>query len=364
MKRICPVLAVLLFSVFTDWVQAGWPRAVFRASACLLGAAYLVIAARNDSLRAAWGLVPIVLLAAWGLLQLGLDSTVWRQGTWLTTLHWIAYLALYFAALQAVALRSNLRLFAWFGGVFGFFAIILYLLWPWPGERMMGTFLNQNHYAALMELLFPVALWRLLRDGNRSIFVLCAVMMLLSVSVCGSRAGIVLLLAEVVYLGLRAAPKPRLVLAGAIVIAAIAAGAMWNRFEGLSTNAPYDSRKATARASIRMIRERPLLGFGLGTWPNVYPAYAESDTGFRLIHADNDWLEWAAEGGVPFAVIVLGLGAVAVRAAWKEPWSAGCVAVMLHSLVEFPLQKQALWACLLVLLATAQPASARRKQSS
>lgn len=362
MIRTLPVFAILVFAVLADWVQAGWPHTVFRAFACLLCAAYLVTRARTDSLRWSWSMAPIALLAAWGLIQLGLNSTVWRYATWQSSLQWIAYLALYFAALQCSAVRWNLRWFAWFGGAFSFCAIVQYFDWHGGGDRMMGTFFNQNHYAALMELLFPVALWRLFRDGNKSIPALCTLLMILSVAVCGSRAGIVLLLAELVYLGLRATSKPLLVMAGAIVIAAVAAGVMWQRFEALSTNTPYDSRNATARASIQMVREKPLLGFGLGTWANVYPAYAERDTGFRLIHADDDWLEWTAEGGIPFIAIMLVLAAVAMRAAWKEPWCAGCVAVMLHSVVEFPLQKQAIWAWFLVLLAAAQSSSRSSSQ--
>ena len=239
---------------------------------------------------------------------------------------------------------------------------------------MLGTFLNHNHYAALMELLFPVVLWRLSRDKSKSIFVLFALLMILSsVAVGGSRTGIILLFAEMVYLALRVSPKPLLVLSGAIVIAVIAAGIMWTRFAALSTTEPYDSRNATASASLKMIRAKPLLGYGLGTWAAVYPAYAERDTGFRLIHADDDWLEWAAEGGIPFvAVMLLPWQLVrSIRAAWREPWCVGCVAVLLHSLVEFPLQKQAIWAWFLVLLAAAQPfqgpaaeATALRKHSS
>ena len=113
-----------------------------------------------------------------------------------------------------------------------------------------------------------------------------------------------------------------------------------------------------------MIRAKPLLGFGLGTWANVYPAYAEQDTGFRLIHADDDWLEWTAEGGIPFTLFLLALAAFAIASAWREPWCVGCLAVMLHSLTEFPLQKQAIWAWLVVLLAVSQPSNSWRKQKA
>jgi O-antigen ligase len=350
-----PFFAILLFTVMTDSVQSDWPRTVFRAAASLLCAAYIVVGARKGSVRIHWLLIPSALIAVWGLLQLGLDSTVWHYATWRAALQWIACLALFFAAMQCVALRFNLQLAAWFGGLYSFYALIHYGTSSASGERMSATFLNHNHYAALMELLFPVALWRISRERRKVIFVLCAAVMFVSVAIVGSRAGIVLLFLELVYLGLRTTPKPLYVLSGAVLVAALAAGLMWTRFRALSTNGPYDSRGATARASLKMIRARPLLGFGLGTWANVYPAYAQQDTGFRLIHADDDWLEWTAEGGVPFTLFLLALAAFAIASAWREPWCVGCVAVMLHSLTEFPLQKQAIWAWLVVLLAVAQP---------
>jgi O-antigen ligase len=362
------VFGILLFAVATDLVQASWPHAVFRAAACLFCAAILIIRVRREEFRANWSVLALALPAAWGLVQLALNSTVWRFATWQATLQWFAYMALFFAALQLTPLRSYLRVIVWFGGVFSAYAIAQFLTWNRPDEPMMATFLNHNHYAALMELLFPVALWRLFRDRDRPVFVICALAMLVSVTLSGSRAGIVLLLAELVYLGLRTFRKPILIIAGTSLIAAVSVGLMWTRFEKLVTREPYESRSETGRASLRMVQDKPLLGYGLGTWANVYPAYAEVDEGFRLIHADDDWLEWAAEGGLPFVAIMLVLSAFAIRAAWQEPWCAGCVAVLLHGIVEFPMQKQAVWAWFVVLLAIAQmrvnSRIARRKQAS
>jgi len=363
------IFAILLFTLGTDFVQtAPWPHAAFRASACLLCASFIAIGILRKRLNGSWCAIAMALPAAWGLLQLGLNSTVWRFATWQATLQWFAYLALFFSALQQTALRSHLRFIAWFGGAFSAYAIAQYLIWSRPGEPMMATFFNQNHYAALMELLFPIALWRLFRDRDKPLTAICALAMVGSVAMSGSRAGLVLLLMELIYLGLRTTRKPALVVGCALAIAAVLVSVTWARFEKLATGEPFESRNATARASLQMIRDRPQLGYGLGTWANVYPAYAERDTGFRLIHADDDWLEWAAEGGLPFLAIMLVLAGLTIRAAWREPWCAGCVAVLLHSLVEFPMQKQALWAWFVVLLAIAQtkpkPKSARLKQAS
>jgi O-antigen ligase len=362
------ILGFLFFAILTDSVDSAWINISFRAIACSLAAVALFRSAIYHRLRCNWSVAAFCLPACWGLIQLGSNATVWRFATWNSTLLWIAYLALFIAASQLEYGRSTLLVMAYFGGIYSLSAIAQFFLWQGSGERMIGTFRNHNHYAALLELLFPVVLWRLFRDQHKLLLGTCALTILASVVVSGSRAGILLLILEGLYLGLIHTEKPLKVLAGTFMVAVVACAMMWPRLEKLSTSEPYQSRNVTARASIRMIRERPLTGFGLGTWANVYPAFAVHDTGFRLIHADNDWLEWAAEGGLPFAVIMLLIAAIALRAAWSEPWAIGCVAVLLHSLVEFPMQKPALWACFTVVLGMSQTRRnsdiARRKHSS
>lgn len=362
------IFSILLFTLLTEPVQASWAHSVFRASSCVLCAGCIVFSAWRGRLRGGWTVWTLMLPVVWGLVQLALGSTVWRFATWNASLQWFASLCLFVCALQLTSLRSHLRDFAWFGGAFSIFAVVRLLASHGSAEPMMGTFFNHNHYAALIELLFPVAIWRLLRDRFHPLNAISALAMLSSVALSGSRAGIVLVLLELLYLGLRTSRKPFQIAGGTLALAAIAVAIMWPRFEKIAGGEPFESRNATALASLRMLKDRPVMGFGLGTWANVYPAYAVRDTGFRLIHADNDWLEWAAEGGVPFLAIMLSIALAAIWAAWREPWSVGCVAVLLHSLTEFPMQKQVLWAFFAVLLAIAQTRGnleiARRKQAS
>ena len=37
----------------------------------------------------------------------------------------------------------------------------------------------------------------------------------------------------------------------------------------------------------------------MGTWPEAYPGYARFDDGSFVNQAHNDWVQWAAEGGLP-----------------------------------------------------------------
>jgi hypothetical protein len=65
---------------------------------------------------------------------------------------------------------------------------------------------------------------------------------------------------------------------------------------------PFATRREFDVSSTHMIAARPWSGFGLGTWPVVYPAYAIIDNGRFANRAHSDWLEWTVDGGRRAAV--------------------------------------------------------------
>jgi O-antigen ligase len=174
--------------------------------------------------------------------------------------------------------------------------------------------------------------------------------MVAAVWAVGSRSGSVIVAVEigaVILLTVRSAPLKRYTRRRAILVAAPAAvliaGIGWQGLAARSTEASHDEmRPAFMASTIEMIKARPLRGFGLGTWETVYPAFATIDPGLYVEHAHNDWLEWAADGGVPFAGVMLGLAVFAFRRALGEPWCLGIFAVFVQSIVDFPLHKPAL----------------------
>jgi O-antigen ligase len=103
---------------------------------------------------------------------------------------------------------------------------------------------------------------------------------------------------------------------------------------------------------LRMIHDRPWLGFGLGSWPWVYPRYAAIDPMAVANHAHNDWAEWTAEGGILLGALIF---LIAVRCCWLSldmAWGIGAAGVFAHATVDFPFQRPPiLWAVLLVLVA-------------
>lgn len=78
---------------------------------------------------------------------------------------------------------------------------------------------------------------------------------------------------------------------------------------------PYDQRSEIYEEALRQLRENPLVGEGPGNFPAASAREEFADATVRADHAHNLWLTWAAEGGVPAAVLVIALMvAVAVAA--------------------------------------------------
>jgi O-antigen ligase len=122
---------------------------------------------------------------------------------------------------------------------------------------------------------------------------------------------------------------------------------VWQRFQDPK---PYKYRKEMLISTLAMVRAKPWVGFGLGTFEDVYRGYALFDDGTTVDHAHNDWAEWAAEGGLPFATLMVVLALWSVPRAARSIWGLGIISVFLHSLVDFHLQKPAIAAWMFVLL--------------
>jgi O-antigen ligase len=76
-----------------------------------------------------------------------------------------------------------------------------------------------------------------------------------------------------------------------------------SEFSALTAN----SRIAIWRTTLRMIKDKPLLGIGPGNYAQKYIEYRLNRTGRNLSHAHNDFLSVAAESGVPCALVFLAL---------------------------------------------------------
>jgi hypothetical protein len=378
MLGVCLLLS-LAFCTATVFVQAAWALQSFQIGIFVLLIVYLVAGVRSGKSPFAGGLAQwfVYAIPVWGLVQIAAHTTASTFETRSSVLRWAALAGVFFLSQAYGRTRSAQRAFL---SAFLAFATAMSLLcllqlstsdgrvfWIFPTAfpRVFATFQSYNSYAQFVELALPIALWRALREGWRSWWYAPAGGFLFA-SVIGSasRMGTVLCTVELVAmlaLGLVRFRDPETglptrsttALLAAIPILAVvftlAVGweSVWTR---LQQNDPYSVRREFVVAAVDMAKQRPLTGFGLGTYPKVYQRYAIKDFPFYANHAHNDWAEFAAEGGVPFLLMVLIPFAVAVPVAIRNPWGLGLVALMVHACVDFPFPRPAVSGWLFAIL--------------
>ncbi len=372
------LVSIVSAAVLTISHPGRWPALAACAAVLLVAGAWTAAAKPplSASLRN-WPATVLALVAAWAGIQLAARRTEDPYATVEKALLWVACLALFCVAVQVFG-RAGTRLslrnaLVCFGCAVSVISVVqlytsedkIFWLFPTGYEGMiMGPFVSRDHFACFIELLLPLAIFELVRSRERQwLYAAAAAAMFASVMAAASRAGAVLVTIEMGVL-LAFVPRPdtargarRLVLgttALAIVFTLVAGWQfLWNRFRDSD---PYRGRREMLASAVEMARERPWTGFGLGTFAAVYPAYALFDKGARVDHAHNDWAEWAAEGGIPFALLLASLAVWVVRELFEAPWLAGVAAVFVHALVDFPMQKPPLLLLTVLLLGMAAAA--------
>jgi O-antigen ligase len=355
---------LLLFSVLAFATTEQWSLSTFQVGTFLLG----IWCASRRSLRwrpQGFALAGTVVLAA---IQLWVGATVYRFATANALVNWAAYFVLFLVSLEALAApeirRNFLRAVLYAGFAIAVLSTVQYftsdgaVYWVFhvSSGRPFGPFVNPDHYAAFIELILPLAIYEA-RRGRSKLWLHTAMVGALYASVIASasRAGATLATLEILvlpWLGRRSGFAGK-VIALSVVFAGIASlvvgpDVIWKRFQDKD---PFRYRREIAGSTVQMIRQRPWLGFGLGTYADVYPEFASFDIGLAVDHAHNDWAEWTAEGGVPMLLLMLGIAAGSFRAALRAGWALGIYAVFLHSLVDFPMHIPAIAGLLVTLLA-------------
>jgi len=367
--------SALAFGTCTVFVRDAWAAGSFEVSVlAMLGAAALGLDWRNRPQLS--GYAP-ALLPLWGLLQIVTGATSSASDTRSAVVRLGALAAVYVLAFRVAEFDSArhlfLELFLWFAIVSAILCLTQLftsggkVLWKFDTgyQVVYGTFPSYNNYAQFVELALPVALWRALTNPRRAwAYAMGGGALYASAIGSASRAGSVLTtleLAVILLIGLArhqdtANGKGHRV--GTVMLAIAPAMAImftlvvgwertWDRF---LVNDPYIGHRELATAATEMAKQRPFIGFGLDTFPAVYPKYAVKDFPAYANHAHNDWAEAAAEGGFPFLAALFIPFAMAAPKAIRHPWGLGLVAVMLHACVDYPFARPAVSGWMFALL--------------
>ncbi len=353
--------AILGFGILTLWVPARWALSVFQIALFALAAVRIVQRKSFTLPLAGW---MIAGAAAWGALQAAAGWSVDRVTTLDATLTWVTNLVAFALAADLYRNRDQrerfLRAALIFGGGLAVISIFTFLTSPagkafWifdsdSESRTLGPFVYQNQYASFVETVLPLAIVGIIRDRRRwALYAMAIATLFGSVVTGGSRTGTILCLAEILIIpaiafwrGMISGNMLVLVVFVSLAAVAVLTGVvgsepLWKR---LQEPHPYQLRRDLALSSIAMVRDRPLAGFGLGTWPEAFPGYARFDDGTFVNQAHNDWLQWADEGGLPFLALMLAIAGWSVRPAVRTLWGVGLISVWLHALVDYPMQQR------------------------
>jgi len=370
------LLALLFaFAILTLWVPAQWPVAVFQVAIFLLASAAVAGWIRKPP-PLVFPFAPLVFTVIWAAVQWASGKTSNLFETQVALIGWLTLLATFALSYTLFQQQAVLE---WFRPAMVGFAAVIALLailqtftaggtifWIFPsafsGSRhVMGPILYHNHYAAFIEVVLPMAVWEAVSERRNALwFSVASAILHGSVVVSASRAGTAIATAEIVVVCAlvwysrdtrQRATIPAVVKLGALIcVVTLVAG--WSQLSNrLGEANPFGMRREFAMSSLQMIVDHPFYGVGLGNWQLAYPGYAVTDFGVFANQAHSDWLQWTAEGGLPFGLALLAIVLWAIRPAIKTIWGVGVIAVFLHAAVDYPFSRPAVGAWITIVLA-------------
>ena len=402
--------AVLLLGPLAFGAVEPWSIFALEACAMLLLAVWASRQWINRELNVSDNVLyrPMAAFFALVLVQWVVGTTAYRHVTYSRLLLYAAYGMLVFVVTQTLRRSSQFellaKLFTGYGAVVASFAVLqglapngkLYWIWALEqGGSIYGPYVNHNHYAGLMEMLtpFPLVLAATrFTDGNRKIAVAgIAALMAGSIFLSGSRGGMAAFVAQMVVLGMLLLRKreggwKQPLMLGAFLAMVIVflvwmgSNELTQRLVSIHSEAREEIngglRLSIDRDCLRMLVKRPLLGWGLGAFPIVYPQFRSFYTTFFVNQAHNDYLQMLVETGLAgFSIAIWFLVLVFRQAAgklknWTETASGamtvaallGCVGILVHSFLDFNLQIPANAALFYVLCAIAASAPLQESQ--
>ena len=352
------LVATLMCAPWAFGAVVTWAWVALGLVACAALFLWAVGSVQQGTLKLIWSplYIPLVMFFLLGLLQyrfrLTLDISETREALVLLA----ADVIFFFLTVQlfATAGSATWRAFGlavlFFAGSLGLFTILqfaagghqIYGSVETPGNIHFGPYVNANHYAGLMEMLIPVAAFSAfsLAERRRSVAAMALPVLAVTIAVAslllsGSRSGLLALAVEVVIavaLGAwhartmhrseRHAPVAHrsgvavsfitlaaVLLFSCLLFAWVDTGEAAKRLGAVAS--PGDAwaewssfRKSVALDSLRMLRDHPVSGIGLGNFETAYPQYQSFPTDLTVDYAHNDYAEAIAETGLIGAVLI------------------------------------------------------------
>ena len=329
---------LLLFGPLAFGAVEPWSIFVLEAGAALLLVRWAIRQAASGELSVSANplFAPMLVFAFCIGLQLVTGRTAYRYETFSSALLYCAYGILCFLVVQVLRRTAQIQALVATFSVYGFllasFALVqglssttrlYWLRTPRFGGWIYGPYVNHNHYAGLMEMLVPIplvfSLTRGARGSRKTMAGIAAALMAGTIFLSGSRGGMVAFLVQAAVLALIVlwGQKTRTVTRALLPFLLIGIGmVLWlggnelaQRLETIHTETQAELsgglRLEIDRDALRMFARKPILGWGMGVFPDVYPQFRSFHTNFFINEAHNDYLQLLVEmGGMGFATML------------------------------------------------------------
>ena len=286
----------------------------------------------------------------------------------------INYILIYYLVVNNINTREKIRRTAFViisvGSLLSIIGLIHYLvgLTDRSTHFLLSTYVNHNHIAGYLELAIPLSIGMLLMlkdKGKKMILAYCAIIMVVALVLTMSRGGWAAFLGSLlvigVLLGKREFYHKRLltalsfVLVIGFIIAIIGTNPLTKRFATFQDIADdpmgHDFRIRRCLATLEIIKDHPVIGTGIGTFVTAFPRYRLPGLDGLQVYTHNDYLQVVSEMGVLVLGIIIWLVFGTLRTGFKTflrtrstlkqgitlGATAGIVAIVIHSFVDFNL---------------------------
>jgi O-antigen ligase len=303
--------------------------------------------------------------------------SIYKGATTWALLRLLLYCGAFYLAVEAADSRSQTRslliTLIGIGTLLTFIGFIKYAgrpvpdFWSYFPRRLNSTFVNRNHFAGYLEMVFALGLGFVLhRPIMRTlIWASCLFLILIALLITVSRGAWIATFGALIFVitlfsWKKEVSKLKICLITSALLLVVSLSflgsySMIERFQSMGN--PEDHSIALSRlpvweSCLQLIRKNPLHGSGLGTFPWSFPPVRPVGLHDRWLEAHNDYIQIVTETGLPvllpifwalYLVFNTGLKTHSrtqsrFRAGVTLGALGGIVAMLIHSLVDFNLQ--------------------------
>lgn len=177
-------------------------------------------------------------------------------------------------------------------------------------DRIFGTFINPNFYAAYLCMVFPVSLGLIFVFKETKYSLICSILsifILINLCMTGSKFGFIALFLGIISMLIcliitksfnKQTLKTTLIISAiCILFLCLFSGTLISRVESAGTTQVHSAefRILTWKATVNMIKANPIIGVFPGRYSEAYPQYTIASL---TKHAHSSYLQFASEYGL------------------------------------------------------------------